>query len=579
MPANALPRGYFCFVLHSHLPYVRKAGMWPHGEEMVHEALAETYIPLLNALNDLKAEGVEPKLTIGLTPILVEQLADKSVLEHFELYLLEKLQAAREDVWRNESEGESRRQQLAQFYLNWYEDILQSFRKRYRRNIVGAFRRLLQSGNLDIITSAATHCYLPLASRDSTIYAQLKTGIEAYRKHFGRRPRGIWLPECGYRPGYVETQDHSRYKPGIEEFLADLNLMYFFTDTHVIKGGELVGKVAGDVAGPYGQMPTRKLVVKPDKRPEATERTTFRPYYVQSTNVAVYGRDASTGLQVWSAAHGYPGDYLYREFHRKDSVSGLQYWRITGADTDLGDKQLYEPAAAFGQVHMHADHFANLVHDLIKGYRAEHEDKGIIVSAYDTELFGHWWFEGVAWLKEVLRRLARSETVGLTTAYEYLVAQPPQEVLTLPESSWGLGGGHWTWLNPDTEWMWEQIRPAELKMEQIVAQQPHATGTMLEVIQQAARELLLLQSSDWPFLVTTGQAREYATGRFQHHLARFHRLVQIIESGKVSAEDERFLTTVKELDNPFPDINYRVFQDREAVASSSFRGFALSTST
>lgn len=561
-------KGYFCFVLHSHLPYVRKAGRWPHGEEMVHEALAETYIPLLNALYDLKSEGLEPKLTVGLTPILVEQLADEAVREHFELYLLEKLEMIQEDVERFEKDEHGHLLYLAKFYRDWYRNTLESFQERYQRDVVGAFARLLSDGNLDIITSAATHCYLPLAERDSAIYGQLKTGVESYRRRFGTNPHGIWLPECGYRPGYYKTDDGNYYKPGIEEFLADFNLMYFFTDTHVIQGGELVGKVAGDVAGPYGGPPKRKLVVRDDKRPRATKATTFRPYYVDSSNVAVFGRDARTGLQVWSAAQGYPGDFVYREFHRKDGNSGMQYWKVTGAGVDLGDKDFYDPVPARARAVDHAHHFASLVHELVNSYYDSQKEPGIVVSAYDTELFGHWWFEGVDWLKEVLRLLARSEEVGLTTAYNYIVAYPPQEVLSIPESSWGLGGGHWTWMNPETEWMWPLIHAAERKMEQMVAKYPDVKGDLLVFLEQAARELVLLQSSDWPFLISTGQAKEYATGRFHQHVARFNHLASIVESGHPTEEDFRFLHTTADLDNPFPNIDYRVFKEREQEMSA-----------
>ncbi|MBI4319172.1 MAG: DUF1957 domain-containing protein [Chloroflexi bacterium] len=561
-----MEKGFFCFVLHSHLPYVRKAGRWPHGEEMLHEALAETYIPLLNALFDLKKERLSPKLTIGLTPILLEQLADKGVIEHFEAYLLEKLETVQEDVERYDHEQHGHLLYLARFYQDWYRDVLQSFQERHRRNVVRAFRQLLADGDIDILTSAATHCYLPLVERDSTIYAQLKVGLETYLRHFGQKPNGIWLPECGYRPSYYKANGKTRYKPGIEEFLASFDLSYFFTDTNVIQGGELVGKVAGDVAGPYGSVPVRKLVTKADPRPQATERTVMRPYYVQSTNVAVFGRDAHTGLQVWSAAHGYPGDFVYREFHRKDSASGLQYWRVTGADVDLGEKQFYDPTPAFARARDHAAHFAHLVRGLVVDYYDKHKAPGIVVSAYDTELFGHWWFEGVVWLREVLRLLSREEDVALATANEYVTAHPPEEVLGLPESSWGMGGGHWTWRNPDTEWMWPLIHAAELRMEQMVSRYPDARGDVERLLHQAARELLLLESSDWPFLVSTGQAREYASGRFQQHVARFNHLLAAAELGHLSAEDRRFLLTAEDLDNPFPNVDYRIFKEREQQA-------------
>jgi len=552
--------GSFTFVLHSHIPYVRKAGRWPHGEEMLHEVMAETYVPLLLALDELKAEGIEPRLTLGLTPILLEQLADADVQNHFELYLEERLALVEADLARHELSGNARLLALARWYHDWYSNVLVAFRDRFQRDLVGAFRRLAQAGNLDVLTSAATHGYLPLFDRDASVYGQLKTGIESSRRFLGHAPRGIWAPECGYRPAYMLG---NRYKPGIEEFFADLNLGYFFTDTHVVTGGKMVGKVAGDVTGPYGNLPVRKFVVHADDRPEAKQRTTMRPYFVQAANVAVFGRDERTGMQVWSAAHGYPGDFVYREFHRKDAHSGLQYWRITAANTDLGQKEWYDPVAAFQHVHMHADHFVDAITQLVRAYYYQTKQHGIVLSAYDTELFGHWWFEGVAWIKQVLRRLANNDDVELTTAGAYLDAHAPDQVLSLPESSWGSGGGHWTWLNSETEWMWHLIHNAERAMEQIVARYPTADGDRLTVLNQTARELVLLQSSDWPFLISTGQAKEYASGRFQQHLARFHHLVAMASHDTLTDTDRRFLANVMDLDNPFANIDYRVFGARE----------------
>lgn len=562
-----MKQGYFTFVLHSHLPYVRKAGRWPHGEEMIHEALAETYIPLLNALNDLKHEGIEPHLTLGMTPILLEQIADADILEHFELYLQEEIEVARADIARFGAQANLDLQRLAEFYVRWYSEIKDSFEHRYGRDVVGAFRRLREDGNLDVITSAATHGYLPLLERDSSVYAQLSVGLETTRRHLGHAPYGIWLPECGYRPAfYRDVAGHASYKPGLEEFLSDLNLHYFFTDAHVIEGGRLVGKVAGDAHGPYGGLPGRQLAHGADDQNAPCERTTLHPYYVQATKVAVFGRDAQTGTQVWSAKEGYPGDPWCREFHRKDPTSGLQYWRVTGAEVDLGQKEQYDPRAALDRAEAQADHFARLVSQIAERGGGASDQPPLIVSAYDTELFGHWWFEGVAWLKGVLRRLATSETVGLTTANEYLEAFPPREMLTLPESSWGAGGNHQTWQNPDTEWLWPLIHDAERKMERLVATNHDAVGPRRKALDQLARELLLLQASDWPFLISTGQAKEYATGRFQHHLARFNRLVATVEAERFSSEDERFLEATAALDNPFPTIDYRVFAEREKMS-------------
>jgi 1,4-alpha-glucan branching enzyme len=244
--------------------------MWPFGEETLHEAIAETYIPLLNALYDLKAEGHQPKLTIGLTPILLEQLADRDVMAHFERYLQEKLALVEQDLLLHEARPQDAPLlSLAAFYRRWYETILSSLVDRYHRDLADAFARLQSDGVLDIVTGAATHGYLPLMERDSSIYGQLATGITASHQHLGRRPRGIWLPECGYRPAYLKEDGPSYLKPGVEDFLGHLNLGYFFTETNVVTGGQMVGKVAGDVVGPYGGLPVRKLVKA--ETPEPTE--------------------------------------------------------------------------------------------------------------------------------------------------------------------------------------------------------------------------------------------------------------------------------------------------------------------
>jgi 1,4-alpha-glucan branching enzyme len=474
-------------------------------------------------------------------------------------------------VERFEAEGALDFRDVARFYHHWYARNLSNFTDRYQRNILGAFKKLQDAGYVEIATSAATHGYLPLLARDSSIFGQIATGVETYQRHFDRDPKAVWLPECAYRPAYRDESGSVPVdRPGIESFLAPRGLEVFFSETHTVEGGQPVGKAAGEAIGMYGSINRRyKVQITPETQSEPG--TTFHPYWVGDApgQVAVLGRNDRTGQQVWSGTYGYPGDFLYREFHRKDPVSGLQYWRIGGADVDLGNKPLYQPATASQQVGDHARHFADLVESLLNEFADATGTFGVISSAYDTELFGHWWFEGAEWLKLVLRELARSETVELTTASRIIEQHPPDRVLALPESSWGAGGGHFTWLNEDTKWMWPVIHEAERRMESLVATWPDTSGEQERVLNQAARELLLLQSSDWPFLVTTGQAKDYAVQRFQEHVDRFNRLGLIADTAgnELPAEDSEYLRDVEFNDNPFPGINYRNFAARQGNAA------------
>ncbi len=561
------PLGAFSLVLHTHLPYCRMAGRWPHGEEWLHEALAETYLPLLDALYNLRDAGARVKITLNLTPVLVEQLADADVLAHFRAFLANELAAAEEDRARFAAEGEAELTELAVFYIGYYQHMRRILDERLGGDVVGAFRDLQETGMIEIITCAATHGYLPLLSRDSSIYAQIQAAVASHTRHFGRAPRAIWLPECAYRP--AQQGPGGAWRPGLEEFLSGFGLRTFFVETRAILGAQ--PRQADDLQlGPYGEAERRYRTTM--GRGTVAAGTTFAPYDVVSRDghpthppVAAVGRNERTGMQVWSAGWGYPGDAEYREFHRKDAHSGLQYWRVTGPGVDLGAKALYRPERAAERVRAHAAHFAQLVEGLLREHQQGQGGYGLIASNYDTELFGHWWFEGVEWIRQSLAAMAAQGTVDVTSVCDYVEAHPPRESIALAEGSWGAGGTHWTWDNPDTHWMWVPIHAAEQRMEQLVARYPQAGERARTALCQAGRELLLLESSDWPFLVTTGQAAEYATRRFESHVERFGRLAGLLEAGELS-QASALAVELYALDNVFPDLDYVWFAERQGRA-------------
>lgn len=548
--------GAFTFVLHSHLPYVRLAGRWPHGEEWIHEAACETYIPLLALMENLRADGVPFRLTIGITPTLAEQLADPLVLDHLDQYIEERIAAAERDraEFDSPSSYNEHLRSLAEGYLESYRGVRDFFHQQLGRDIIGAFRRLQDAGLIEIVASAATHGYLPLLSRDSTLRAQIGIGIQTYRRLFGREPRSFWLPECGYRPAYL-TEDGTP-RQGLEAFLQAYGIQCFFSETHSITGGTPVGVATGDVVGPYSEIKRRYVLPVAHSREVGRPATTYLPYHVADSRVSVIGRDHKVGQQVWSSDWGYPGDFDYREFHRQNGASGLKYWRITGKPVDLSQKDYYRPDWAYCKVEQHAEHFAHLVGDRLRKLHKETGDYGIISAAFDTELFGHWWAEGIQWLGETLRHLAANPEIELTTASDYLEAHPPVSSLNLPESSWGAGGAHFIWENNDTQWMWKPIHETELRMERLAARFDAPNDAERLTLNQAAREALLMQSSDWSFLVTTGQAREYAIQRFNQHFERFDKLASKLEAGEA---DAALAQEFFEQDNLFPDINYRDF--------------------
>ncbi len=560
--------GSFTFIFHSHIPYVLSHGTWPHGMDWLNEAASETYIPLLEVFNQLVGEGHLPKVVIGISPVLAEQLADPTFKEGLKGYLKSRVDAAREDGKQFAKWNWPHMKRLADMWQGHFANTLNLFEEKYRGDLVGAFGKLQDMGALEIITCAGTHGYLPLLGEDSAINGQIKAGVEAYEKHFNRHPRGIWLPECAYRPRYqwkypLEGFGRARMRKGIEEFLHEDGIEYFVIDSHLLKGGKAIGVYIHrfEALKQLWRQFERQYVLEG----KGVEKSPYRPYLVSSSPggekpVAVFTRDPETGLQVWSGEWGYPGDGSYLDFHKKHFPGGHRYWRVTSAQTDLGHKEEYRPEWVDERIRENASHFKDLIKGILSRYRRESGSTGVVAAPFDSELFGHWWFEGPGWLYYVLKWIDMDPEMELVTGGEYLDNDPPQQLINIPEGSWGEGGFHWIWFNEWTKWTWELIYDAERKMREMARKHAiTADSDLLRILRQMARELLLLESSDWQFLISTWSARDYAELRVREHFEDFMRLYDLVQKRsqgmELSIGDWEFLGDCEKRDSLFPWID------------------------
>ncbi|MEW6661055.1 MAG: glycoside hydrolase family 57 protein [Bacillota bacterium] len=526
-----MTKGYLCLVLHAHLPYVRH----PEDEHALaqrwlYEAITETYIPLLLAMENLERDGVDFRLTLSLSPPLICMLADSLVQSRY-LKHLEKLKKLTEQEVKRTKE-EPHFNYLARTYQDYINRCHELFHVRYNNNLLHAFKRLMDLGKLELITCAATHGFLPLIGiRPQVVKAQISIATEVFTRNFGHPPNGMWLPECGYAPG-------------IDEVLRDFGIKYFFVDTHGI------------------------LFATPRPR-----YGIFAPISCPKSGVAVFGRDVESSLQVWSSQEGYPGDFDYREFYRdigfdldyeliKDYIhpegirvdTGIKYYRITGK---TNHKEPYHPDWAREKAAIHAGNFLFNREKQIE-YLAAHMDRApIIVAPYDAELFGHWWFEGPMWLEFLLRKIAFDTNMFKTiTPSEYLRLYPVNQPSTPCMSSWGSKGYNDVWLDSSNHWIYRHLHQAAKRMTNLAFQMPNSSGLTREALNQAAREVLLAESSDWAFIMKTGTMVDYACKRTVNHVGRFFRLHHEVSNGCI---DEGFLSEVRERDSIFPDLNYQVY--------------------
>ncbi len=524
-------QGYLALLLHAHLPYVRHP---EHGEFLeegwLYEAITETYIPFIDVFEKLLNEGVDVRINMAMSPPLLSMLSDELLQERYLKHLDKLIGLAEKEIDR--TRPEARFNKLALMYHRRFTHARDVFENRYGRNIVHAFRRLQDAGNLEILTCAATHGYLPcLNHNEAAVNAQVRVGVSEYERYFGRPPGGMWLPECGFYPG-------------LDEVLKRSGIKYFIVETH----------------GLLHATPRPKFGV-------------FAPVYCPS-GVAAFGRDMESSKQVWSSTDGYPGDYLYRDFYRDigfdldfDYIrpyiqpdgtrvfTGLKYYRITG-ETDR--KEPYDPDRALEKAAEHAGNFLFNRERQVEHLASIMQRKPILVVPYDAELFGHWWFEGPDWLYFVLKKMHfDQERLRPTTLSEFLRDNPTNQVATPSMSSWGYKGYNEVWLQGANDWIYRHLHRAAEQMADLARSKKNPGALEERALNQAVREVLLAQSSDWPFIMKVGEMDSYARRRIGDHLSRFTRLCDEIKAGSI---DEDHLTHIESLDNIFPDIHYSVFR-------------------
>jgi len=514
------------------LPFVRHPEYDDFLEEdWLYEAITETYIPLLEVFDGLDRDGVDWRMTMSVTPTLAAMLADPLLQYRYVRHIDNLIALAGKEVERTRWQPEY--SHLARMYHERFQRARDVFVKQYANNLLNGFRRFFESGKLELITCGATHGFLPLMDlNENAVRAQVEIGAREFHRHFGKRPQGIWLPECGY-------------VPGVDKHLRDSGIRYFFTDTHGVLYAE----------------PRPKFGV-------------YAPILCPNSSVAALARDTESSKQVWSAVEGYPGDYNYRDFYRDvgfdldyeylrphlhqsgiRSLLGIKFSQIKGRTVH---KQPYEPRAALDKAAEHAGNFMFNREKQVEWLSGAMEGRpSLIVAPYDAELFGHWWFEGPDWINFLLRKLHYDQqTVKTITVPEYLDRHGKVQVSQPATSSWGYKGYAEVWLEGSNDWIYRHLHECADRMVELAQSYQQPGGLQRRALNQAARELLLAQSSDWAFIMKTGTMVEYACERTRVHVLNFNHLYEQIKRNEV---DESWLSEVERRHNLFPDIDYRVY--------------------
>lgn len=478
-----------CIILHAHLPYVRSANtMLPLEEIWLYQNIAECYIPLIQMCQRLIKKNIQPSLAISISPTLLTMLTQQYYHTRFKYWAHTILECI-EILKRKNSKAE----RSLNFYDNFITGALTYF-ERIHGDCTDAFGELFKNNSIELLTTAATHPFLPLYRNYPDIQnLQIMAGLQEFEKKFITKPNGFWLPEMGYHTG-------------IDEKLCQHGISYTIVND--------------------------KSVLLSNNIPKTGN---FFPAKIP-TGIVVFPRDAVLSMKIWSSHAGYPGHPFYREFHRdavyelselspynEQKLLGLKIYAISGSE----NKEYYDPAKAKEMVRQHVNDFIATIVQRAEDVEKIIKRKPVFVLPFDAELFGHWWFEGPLFLELLLETIASRDDMMCVMPQELLMED--MEIVEPVESSWGKGNDFSTWYNA-------HVRHTVLKLEELLYRFNKLLYSTEPALQQCAREMMLAMASDWQFMISTGSYSDYAVKRFDEHSNAAAAIMSMIEQNKIDRE-------------------------------------------
>ena len=517
------------FIFNTHMPFVRHPE-YPKflEEDWLYEVMNESYLPLLRMMYRLREDNVPFKLTFSLSPTLCSMLSDELLNERFAAYLDEHIELGDKEIERLSDDPE--RRSLAEGYRDelianrtFYTDVCKG-------RILSTFNELSNAGCIELITTAATHAYLPVfKDYPLATNAQIETGVLEHNRAFDRMSEGFWLPECGYYPG-------------LEDYLTRHNIKWVSLASHA-------------------------LVLSPDRPEEGSYKPVRCP-----NGLYCFVRDERLASLVWSFSEGYPTDPDYRDFYRDigfdlpmdyigpyvhepdvRSFTGYKYCAVTGK---TAEKKVYDREKAARKALSHARNFLYNVGCRTRNMEDILHDDPIYTVSFDTELFGHWWYEGVRWLEDVIRLAGEDSGFSMLTPAEFIASKPEVQTIRPAQSSWGEGGYSSVWVDGATNaGYYRHIFKAIERMTELSERFPYQKSLKQRFLNQAVRETLLLMASDWPFIIHYQTSAEYAVKRLEGHIQNVNLVYDNMCKNAVNTE---WLVKAEKRDNLFRNLDYNI---------------------